>query len=231
MFLFFSQVLKINEGEYHSSLIISSYFLFLQDRHIIVNGGTCHIPGSNEAHMFPRLTYIYSQTDSWRSFTSSCRHLDSKSHSKHALLPHKTFFEHTLVPSSSSIRDSKQLDTCYAFAVVNCIYANLHIRRGISMKASEQLLLDCLHIHFPPKSGLHERVPEVGYANLFKNAFLYAISMGLLKDQDYPFVGRFKKCERRNKGEVDLIFFSLYEHLRFDEEVIEALRPTLCCCS
>ncbi|KAL8522769.1 hypothetical protein ACS0TY_012929 [Phlomoides rotata] len=132
--------------------------------------------------------------------------------------------EHLNAIMGSRFRIQGRTDTCYAFACVNCIYADLHIHKGESLRASEQLLLDCLHIDYPPNGGLHERKPGAGYPNSFKNAFLYAISNGLLLDKNYPWVGRFKECERCKKKEADLIFSGMYEHLWSADDVLEALR-------
>ncbi|KAL8513408.1 hypothetical protein ACS0TY_012753 [Phlomoides rotata] len=132
--------------------------------------------------------------------------------------------EHPNAIMGSGLRIQGRTNTCYAFACVNCIYADLHIHKGESLRASEQLLLDCLHIDYPPKGGLHEREPGAGYPNSFKNAFLYATSKDLLLDKDYPWVGRFKECERCKKKEADLIFSGMYEHLWSADDVLEALR-------
>ncbi|KAL8522755.1 hypothetical protein ACS0TY_012919 [Phlomoides rotata] len=132
--------------------------------------------------------------------------------------------EHPNAIMGSGLRIQGRTDTCYAFACVNCIYADLHIHKGESLRASEQLLLDCLHIDYPPNGGLHEREPGAGYPNSFKNAFLYATSKGLFLDKDYPWVGRFKECERCKKKEADLIFSGMYEHIWSADDVLEALR-------
>ncbi|KAL8513425.1 hypothetical protein ACS0TY_012767 [Phlomoides rotata] len=134
--------------------------------------------------------------------------------------------EHLNAIMGSGLRIQGRTDTCYALTCVNCIYADLHIHKGESLRASEQLLLDCLHIDYPLNGGLHEREPGAGYPNSFKNAFLYATSKGLLLDKNYPWVGRFKECERCKKKEADLIFSGMYEHLWSADDVLEALcRP------
>ncbi|KAL3625234.1 hypothetical protein CASFOL_030688 [Castilleja foliolosa] len=103
-------------------------------------------------------------------------------------------------------RNQRRANSCYAFVVVNTIYANLFpkveddMNRGYdkcfgltiseASEGSPQELLDFLHFKFLPKCGSIKDAPDpCGWPNTYINAFEYIKKYGLFRERQYPYKG------------------------------------------
>ncbi|KAH6775692.1 hypothetical protein C2S52_013253 [Perilla frutescens var. hirtella] len=94
------------------------------------------------------------------------------------------------------VRSQERTNCCYAFVVVDAIYAKLYLDGHDPLRGSEQELIDHLHKFYLPKFVKFEDgnlvVTSKGLENSYKNAFAYVKEKGLSAHSDYPFVGNYQ---------------------------------------
>ncbi|KAL6538157.1 hypothetical protein OROGR_012145 [Orobanche gracilis] len=87
-----------------------------------------------------------------------------------------------------NVRRQGEAECCYAFGIVDAMYASQYLSDGHAVKGSEQDFLDFLHhTDFSFDYDDHVKIDKCGISNSLENATDYVKYHGLLLDEDYEY--------------------------------------------
>ncbi|GKC36946.1 cysteine proteinase superfamily protein, partial [Tanacetum coccineum] len=93
----------------------------------------------------------------------------------------------------TDVRDQARCGACWAFSAVAAIEGINKIKGGNLTTLSEQMLVDCDINN--DDTGCHGGIMEKAYEFIIKNG-------GIATEDDYPYVGRDKACNKSKAKEV-----------------------------